>query len=66
MYEEFEEKNNETQFEQLKVRIACVLTGFHAAYMRYHVNCSVSLMCHRLISTKAGQVSISWWIQLLI
>ena len=53
------EKRNDVQSEQVRVRMAGVLSDLHAADMRYHVDCRSSFMCPRSIQTAVCQKCIT-------
>ena len=52
------EKRSDPQSEQVRLRMAGVLTDLHAADVRYHVDCKASFMCLRQssINTSTDQL----------
>ena len=52
-------KSNDYQTGQVRVRMTGVLTGLHAADVRYHVGCKVSFMCPRSVHAASCQSSVN-------
>ena len=53
------EQRKDSQSEQVRVRMAGVLTDLHAADVRYHVDCRASFMCSRSIQAASRQSNSS-------
>ena len=47
------EKRKDVQADQVRVRMAGVLSDLHAADVRYHIDCRASFMCSRSIQAAA-------------
>ena len=52
-------QRRDAQSEQVRVRMAGILTDLHAADVRYHVDCRASFMCPRSIQAASRQSSIN-------